>query len=289
MGLWLALREAFRGFWRTGMVGLISIATIGASLLVLGIFGQVVLGAYALIDQLQERVEVDIYLKDGVHRRRALALARDIEALPGIADVNYIDQEAAAKEFEEMFGAGMLNALSQNPLPVSLRVRMRPGSDLPQRLQSVSDVAHANNDVESVDVGETWVGALERFVQVITGVGLLLGSVLCLACGFAVSNTAKLMVLAQREAIEIMRLVGATGSTVRLTFLVGGALQGCIGGFLASMGQSYASAWWTARVPDLALDPSVDLNFWLLVLGTVLGIVGSWASLNRVLNAVSLR
>jgi cell division transport system permease protein len=289
MGLLLAFREAFRGFWRTGMVGLISIATIGASLLVLGIFGQVVMGGYALFDRLQERVEVDVYFRDGVHRRQALALARDIEALPGIAEVNYIDQDAAAKEFQDMFGAGMLNALSQNPLPVSLRVRMKPGSDLPQRLQAVSNIASANKDVESVDVGETWVGALERFVQVITGVGLLLGSVLCLACGFAVSNTAKLMVLAQREAIEIMRLVGATGSTVRLTFLVGGALQGCAGGFLASLGQSYASAWWTARVPDLALDASIDMNFWLVVLGTVLGVVGSWASLNRVLNAVSIK
>jgi cell division transport system permease protein len=289
MGLLLAFREAFRGFWRTGMVGLISIATIGASLLVLGVFGQVVAGGYALIDRLQERVEIDIYFRDGVHRRHALALARDIEALPGIAEVNYLDQEAAAKEFREMFGTGMLNALSQNPLPVSLRVRMKPGSDLQVRLQGVSKVASNNTYVESVDVGETWVGALERFVQVITGVGLLLGSVLCLACGFAVSNTAKLMVLAQREAIEIMRLVGATGSTVRMTFLVGGAMQGCAGGFLASMGQSYASEWWTSRVPDLAFDPSIDLNLWLVVLGTILGVVGSWASLNRVLSAVSIK
>jgi len=37
------------------------------------------------------------------------------------------------------------------------------------------------------------------------------------------------------------------------------------------------------------LDASVDMNFWLVVLGTVLGVVGSWASLNRVLNAVSIK
>jgi cell division transport system permease protein len=289
MGLLLAFREAFRGFWRTGMVGLVSIATIGASLLVLGVFGQVVAGGYALIDRLQERIEIDIYFKAGVSRRQALALARDIETLQGIAEVRFIDQEAAAEEFHAMFGAGMLNALSQNPLPISLRVSLKPGSDLPDRLQSVSNLATENKDVESVDVGEIWVGALERFVQVITGVGVLLGSVLCLACGFAVSNTAKLMVLAQREAIEIMGLVGATGSTVRLTFLVGGAMQGCAGGFLASLGQSYASAWWAARVPDLAFEPSVDLSFWLVILGILLGVVGSWASLNRVLNAVSIR
>ena len=36
MGLVRAFLEAIRGLWRTGMVGLVSGATIGAALLVLG-------------------------------------------------------------------------------------------------------------------------------------------------------------------------------------------------------------------------------------------------------------
>jgi len=289
MGLLLALREAVRGFWRTGTVGVASVVTIGASLLVLGIFGEMVFSSFALLDRLRARVEVDVYFKDGVHRRKAMALARDLDVLPNVADVTYVDRDAAASEFKSMFGASMLDALSRNPLPASVRVRIAPGPDMPERLQTVVQTVMDHPDVESVDVGETWVDALERFVQVVTGVGLLLGGVLCLACAFAVSNTAKLMVLAQREAIEIMRLVGATGATVRLTFLVGGAMQGIVGGALALVGMSFASGWWTSHVPDLALDPSVDLGFWLVFLGTLLGVLGSWLSLNRVLNAVTVK
>lgn len=289
MGFLLALREALQGVLRTGMVGIISVATIGASLLVLGVFGQVVAGGYALVDQLRERVEIDIYFVDGVSRRRALALGRDLEVIPEVAGVEYIDQDAAAVEFRALFGSGMLDALSRNPLPASLRVRISPGPDMPSRAEVVATAVTGNDAVESVDVGEIWVDTLEQFVEVITGVGLVLGSVLCLACAFAVSNTAKLMVLAQRDAIEIMRLVGATGTRVRMTFLVGGAIQGFMGGFLASVALSYASSWWSARVPDLTIDPSIDLGVWLVVLGTLLGVAGSWASLKRVLNAVALK
>lgn len=289
MGFLLALREALRGVLRTGMVGVISVATIGASLLVLGVFGQVVVGGYALVDQLRERVEIDIYFVDGISRRRALSLGRDLEVMPEVAGVEYIDQDAAAKEFRALFGSGMLDVLSRNPLPASLRVRVSPGPDMPGRAGAVAMAVTDNEMVESVDVGEIWVDTLEQFVEVTTGVGLVLGGVLCLACAFAVSNTAKLMVLAQRDAIEIMRLVGATGMAVRMTFLVGGAIQGFAGGFLASVALSYASLWWSARVPDLTIDPSVDLGFWLVMLGTLLGVVGSWASLSRVLSAVAIK
>lgn len=287
MGVFLALREAFRGFRRTGMVGFVSVATIGASLLVVGVFSQIAAGSYALVGQLRERVEIDIYLKEGTHRNRAQALARDVERLPGVAEVNYLDKDAAAREFREMFGPGMLDALSRNPLPESLRVRLAPEADLSAGAQAVLAVVQNHEAVESVDVGQAWLERLEFFARTLTGAGVLLGGVLCLACGFAVSNTAKLMVLAQRDAIEIMRLVGATDMTVRMTFLVGGALQGCAGGVLAALGLSQVSAWWMVWAPDPALAPLLNPGPWLVALGTLLGILGSRASLNRVLYALT--
>ena len=289
MGLIRAFLEAIRGLWRTGMVGVLSVATIGASLLVLGVFGQAMTGGYALVEQLRERVEIDIYLEDQVSRRRALALAEDLEAMPGVSGLRYIDKAAAAEEFREMFGGGMLDALSQNPLPTSIRVKMVPGSDMTAQVRALSEVASGWQEVESVDVGESWVEMLDWTLQIAVAVGVLLGGVLCLACTFAVSNTAKLMVLSQREAIEIMRLVGATGGFIRMTFLVGGGLQGLAGGLMATLCLSYVAGWWALRVPDWALEPPFDLGLGLIGLGTVLGVLGSWTSLSRVLNAVTLK
>ena len=289
MGLMRAFLEAARGLYRTGMVGLVSVLAIAASLLVLGVFGKAMSGAYLLVSRLRERVEVDIYLRDKTDRRKALGLAEDIAAMPGVAEVHYIDKAAAAAEFNQLFGAGMLDALSQNPLPTSIRVRMAPGSEMTSRVRSVADEVAAWKEVEDVDSGGMWVDTLDWAVQIAAAVGFLLGGVLCLSCVFAVSNTAKLMVLAQREAIEIMRLVGATGAFVRMTFLVGGGLQGLFGGVLAAFCLSYVGSWWSARAPDWSIEAPVDFGFWMIILGAILGILGSWASLNRVLNAVAFR
>ena len=287
MGLVRAFREALRGLWRAGTVGLVSVVTTAASLLVLGMFAQVIAGGYVLVMSLKARVEVEAYLKDGLSRRRALALVRELEEMEGIAEARYIDKAAAALEFREMFGGGLLDALSRNPLPASLRIRLEGGGDLSVRARAVADALVERREVESVDVGESWLASLDRLLQAAVWVGALLGGVLCLACAFAVSNTAKLMVLAHREAIEVMRLVGATGTTIRLTFLMGGAIQGLAGGILGAAGIWVAAAWWPSWMPDPAWPLPFYSGVGVVALGTLLGIVGSWASLNRVLNAVS--
>ena len=125
-----------------------------------------------------------------------------------------------------MFGSGLLEALSQNPLPASIRVRLSAAEHLLDRARTVAEAMAGRREVEGVDAGESWLASRDRFLGASLWVGLILGIVACMACVFAVSNTAKLMVLAQRDAIEIMQLVGATGTFIRLTFLLGGAVQG---------------------------------------------------------------
>lgn len=287
MNLSLVFREALQGVMRTGIAGVISVATIGASLLVLGFFWQVIESGNALLNRLRSRVEIDIYLKDGISPQRVIALRRTLETRPEVAEIMYVDQDAAAREFRSRFGLGTVDALSRNPLPASLRVRISPGENMPRRARAVARSVTGHSAVEGVNVGEVWADSLEHFIKVITGIGLALGCTLCFACAFAVSHATKLMVLAQRDAIGIMRLVGATNTTVWMIFGAGGALQGSVGGFLAPLMLAYISPWWAVRVPDLAVSLTIELAFCLVVLGTVLGAIGSWASLNRMLREIA--
>ena len=270
------------------MVGVVSGLTAAASLLVLGVFVHLVSGGYLLAESLRGRAEIEVYLKDGTSRTRALAIARDLEDMEGVSGAAYLDKEAAAAEFRKMFGEGLLEAVSRNPLPASIRVGLGGDAELSVRARRVAGVASGYKEVEGVDAGESWLESLDRALATATWVGLLLGGVLCMACAFAVSNTAKLMVLAEREAIEVMRLVGATGGTIRLTFLLGGALQGFLGGILAAAVLWIGRGWWTSWIPGPEV-PTYSVGPWLVLLGVVLGVVGSWASLGRVLNAVTRR
>ena len=287
MNLSLVFREALQGVMRTGIAGVISVATIGASLLVLGFLWQVIESGNALLNRLRSRVEIDIYLKDGISPQRVIALRRTLEARSEVVGIVYVDQDAAAREFRSIFGLGTVDALSRNPLPASLRVSISLGENMPRRARAVARSVTGHSAVEGVNVGEVWADSLEHFIEVITGIGLALGCMLCFACAFAVSHATKLMVLAQRDAIGIMRLVGATNTTVWMIFGAGGAILGFVGGFLGPLMLAYISPWWAVRVPDLAVTPTIELAFCLVVLGTVLGAIGSSASLNRMLREIA--
>jgi cell division transport system permease protein len=287
MNLSLVLREALQGVRRTGIAGVISVAIIGTSLLILGFFWQVIESGNALAGRLRARVEIDIYLKDGLSPQRVLALRRTLEARPEVGGIVYVDQDAATKEFRSLFGFGVVDELSRNPLPASLRVLITPGENMPRRARAVARAITGHSAVEGVNVGEVWVDSLEHFIVVTTSIGLVLGCTMCFACAFAVSHTTKLMVLAQRNAIEIMRLVGATNRTIQMIFGTGGAILGFVGGILAPMILAYIAPWWAVRVPDLTVTPTIELTFCLVVLGTLLGVIGSWASLNRVLREIA--
>jgi cell division transport system permease protein len=56
---------------------------------------------------------------------------------------------------------------------------------------------------------------------------------LILVVGLVVGNTIKLALFQRRDEIEILRLVGASRLYIRFPLIVGGAVQGLLGGILA--------------------------------------------------------
>jgi len=282
-----AFREATVALWRTGAVGVVSSLAVGTSLLLVGLFVQLIDAAQGLGATVKDRVEVDVYLKDRAKRSDAQKLAQVLADLPDVSEVTYVDNKQAAQEFRTMFGDDLLDALSANPLPASIRVRFDPSGDVTASARRVIETVEGHALVENTEGGEAWLSGLDQALDVATGLVILLGVVLCVACAFAVSNTSKLMVLAQREAIEVMQLVGATNAFVRLTFLIGGALQGTIGGIMAAL-VLFATAGVTESwfLSDASLSVTW-LGLSLVTLGFGLGVIGSWASLNRVLQAIT--
>ena len=280
------MTEALRGLHRAGSVGVLCVVTTAASLTLLGAFIHVLAGGYALADALRSRAEVEVYLGDGLSRARALRLVKVYAEIPGVSEARYIGKTEAAEEFKAMFGSGLLDALSRNPLPTSIRLRLAGEGDLTVLAQSVADRVRERPEVEGVDAGPSWLPSLDRALRVVTWIAVVLGAIVCVACALAVSSTIQLMVLGQRDAIEVMRLVGASTSYTRLTFVVGGVLEGTLGGLLAAVALYWGSSWWSSWLPDLPPVSPLYPGLSVIVMGALLGVLGSWTSLSRVLRAV---
>jgi cell division transport system permease protein len=281
------VREALRAFARAPVLSLLSVTTIAFALFVVGLVALVGLNVGAALERVGERVEVIMYLRRGTPLEAATVAIGDILAFPEVADVAYVSEDEALRrarrelrEFRDVF-----EDLTQNPLPASLEIRLKPDY---RDAASVADVAarlRGFGFAEDVRYGQDWIAKLDRLRSIATAVSLLISAAFAAASVIIIGTTIRLTVLQRSREIAIMRLVGATAGFIRLPFLLEGALKGALGGLVA-VGLSYAAF---VVVNTLVLQgrfftpPEVGV---LIALGTVLGLLASAVSVGRHLREV---
>jgi cell division transport system permease protein len=117
--------------------------------------------------------------------------------------------------------------------------------------------------------------------------GLILASVIGATIFFIstmlIFNTIRLTIHSRRDAIEIMRLVGATTRFIKAPFIIEGLLQGLIGGLLASgiLWLAVDIAATLLSLPELAF--SLPYFFFIIGTGMWLGLLGSYVSVGKYL------
>jgi cell division transport system permease protein len=110
---------------------------------------------------------------------------------------------------------------------------------------------------------------------------------------FLISNTIRITIVARRDEIEIMRLVGATNSFIRIPFVLEGMLIGIIGAIIPMIIVSALYDKIFHVLEDklkgemfqlVEIGPLLfDINFILLGVGIFIGIWGSFMSVRKFL------
>lgn len=275
-------REVARSLRWGGTATLVAVGTIALVLVLLGLFMAGTLTLYRASRSVMRRVQVEVYLKDGLSQKRVRELARAIARMPEVVQVSYVDKDSAAAEFRRVFGGELLSLVPENPLPASFRVRLRPGPYIGTRAKNLAERISRMDGVEAVDYGRGWAERLERWLWIALGVDLLAGLAVGLAAVSAAAGTVRLTIWARREVIEVMRLVGATDRFIRRPFLLEGAMKGLVGGLLAAG---------ILAVGHQALRTQIPLSqrdfYWVLGIcpaaGAYFGLLGSRIALQEVL------
>jgi cell division transport system permease protein len=292
------VREALRGFWRARTSNLVTVGIITAALAVLGGFLLVVENLRTLADA-WDRVQIQAYLKDDAADNRGAevqALVDRLRGLPDVREVRYVSrQEALAffrSSFEDLKSAAAL--LPDNPFPASLEVAVRgAGEDRRRRTRELLESLAASPLVETVQDNEEEARRVLAVLAFVSSLGFGVGFVLAAASVFIIFNVIRLTVLARRDEIAIMRLVGATPGFIRGPFLVEGMLQGGVGAAAAVLALYAAhtglSDYAARSGNDLAEALSarflpLRLTLGLLAAGLLIGLIGSALSLRRFLS-----
>ena len=231
----LALREAFLAFRRAPLLSALSVTTIGFALFVVGLFALVALNLRTALTQVEERVEIVAYLMRGTPIEAVTIGMGDVESFPEVAAVTYVNEEQALararRELVEMQGS--FEDLSDNPLPASLEVRLKPGFRDSRHVREMADRLRGLSFVEDTRFGRDWIAKLDRLRDIAGVVLLVIGGAFAAASVIIIGTTIRMTVLQRSREIAIMRLVGATDRFIRSPFLLEGAMKGALGGLLA--------------------------------------------------------
>jgi cell division transport system permease protein len=276
--------EALRDLRRAGQVGVSAILLIALSLAALGGFWLLSLNLGRAIDQWRDRVRVVVYLREEPPAAKVDDLLGRIEALGGIQRVRYVSKNEALHSLKRSLGrqADVADQLPRNPLPASVEVTPDSDRATPEGTRELVRRLTALAEVEDVQGGAQWVEGLAHFQRLFQLVGLGVGAVLALAAILTVTTATTLVLHLRRDEMEIMRLVGASESVIRLPRLLQGMVQGLVAGTLALAVLEAAFALAAPR-----LEPLLPVTLGLqravfLSIPQMLGLIGGGAALGAI-------
>ncbi len=296
------VRSGFIGFWRNAFVSLAAIFVMTVALFVIGstMLLDQLLGAS--LQNIQSKVDINVYFVTSAEETDVLALQTSLESLPEVAEVTYTSGEEALALFRERHRNDEtiiqgLEELNENPLGATLAVRAKAtnqyegiASFLKEQQESESPENPLIDEVNFVKNKEA-IDKLTSIIEAVESSSLVVMVFLIVAAVLITFNTIRLAIYTTREEISVMRLVGASNMFIRGPFMLQGTMYGLIAGVVALL-LLYPVLLWIGPETELFFEFNLftyfinDFAYIFGVIvgsGMVLGLVSSILAVSRYL------
>lgn len=295
-------RAGFVGFLRNGFVSLATILIMTITLFVIGVMLTTGAALNAVLSDLQEQVDINVYFFTDAPEESILALRDAVQELPEVASVTYITRDEALERFRErhrddQLTIQALDELDENPLGASLAIRAQETSQyegIAQFLDGEAAVGGEAQIIENINYFQNRA-AIDRLTDIITAserFALITTIFLIAASVLIVFNTIRLAIYTTKDEISVMRLVGASDWYAQSPFIIEGGLYGFVAGLLALL-SLYPLALWLGPASQAFLGSFNVLTYYvnnigslfLILVGTgiVLGAFSSFIAVRRYL------
>lgn len=218
------------------MTSVAAVATIAITLVLVGSFALLVGNMRGMLDRFGEDLQVTAYLEFGLSLDEARLLAARAATVEGVHRVDLVTPEEAMLRFRQTAGAeALLEGLESNPLPASLEISLLTEHRTEQGIGVLKQALEGLPGIAELAKGGEWVEGYTRATALLRFVALGLGAVLAISAMLIVANTIRLALYSRDDELEILSLVGASRTFIRVPFLLEGTIQGLAGGLLATL------------------------------------------------------
>lgn len=261
------LTEAATGLWRNVTMTIAMILTTAISLALLGAGGLLFVQVEKVKELLFYKVEVTIFLDEGVTQDQRDKLKTELEGDDLVQDVEYESREAAYKRFQELFkdSPDLVQNVKPEALPESFRIKLKD----PRRFEAMNQRYSDSDGVDKVANQQQLVGKMFKVIDGVKSATFVVALVQLIAALLLIANTIQVAAYSRRREVGIMKLVGASNWYVRLPFVLEAAVAGLIGATVAWISLMLAKLF----LLDGALDPIFDSGIipripWTYILAT---------------------
>ena len=286
-------RESIKSLGRNGWMTFASISAVTVTLLIVGVFTLIMMNLNKLADDIENdveiRVHIDIFEDEVAMKEAEEKLIAEISNMPDVTEVVYSTKEQELEGLVKNFGDELSLFEQSNPLYNVLYVKATE----PERTAQVAQAIDKLDYTYSVQYGEGKIEKLFEYLSVARNIGLVLILGLLFTAMFLISNTIRITIMARKDEIEIMKLVGATNSFVRIPFVLEGMWIGIlgsiipIGAIIAIYVNVYNNVAPRIQGDLLELLPTTPLVYQVglivLAIGIFIGIWGSFMSVRKFL------
>ncbi|GKV65834.1 MULTISPECIES: permease-like cell division protein FtsX [Sporosarcina] len=283
------LRESFKSLSRNNWMTFASVSAVTVTLLLIGVFFVIMMNLNQLADNIENDVEIKVVADPGADETAVRQLLAEIKKTPGIEEVVYSTRDQELEKMIQSFGDELALYKQSNPLGDAFYIKAAD----PKNTAAIAKKLGTYEHTYDVEYGEGKVEKLFNVLKIGRNVGLGLILALLFTAMFLISNTIRLTIVARRTEIEIMKLVGATNSFVRIPFMLEGVWLGIFGAILpmilVTVAYSQLFNLWESKLQNELfhlLEPMpflLQLNGLLLFIAVFIGVWGSFMSVRKFL------
>ncbi|MBQ2023504.1 MAG: permease-like cell division protein FtsX [Alistipes sp.] len=271
----------------------VSTISITLVLFILGSIGYAMHSLFASARGVREGVVMIVELKDDLEQSHIDSLSVQISQSDVVRSVEFVSKQAKLEDeqFRRAYEVDVEAILGENPLADSFDVTL---SAQAADSLSLAKFVEQTSALEGVDYISCPENLLERVHYVLDTMQFLLlafGGAMLIISLVLLGNTLRLVIYSRREAINTMKLVGATRWFIVKPFLRRGALQGFVAAIVAILlfvGSLFALDY---NMPQLGIMNQIESVAYvaaaMLVAGVVVVTLFTLFAVNRFVNMKS--
>ena len=290
-----SFRDSLKSVGRNFSLSIASVTCIMITLIIVGVSILISYNIDNATKDLKEDLSIVAFIDNDADEFDMTNIETKIKGIDNVDTANVVLKKKSEIKQEMMDSSETLKNImenwddNENPLQNVYIIKVLDAS-------KIEETANALNDIDKITMakyGEGMVGTLLMAFDAVENASYVAVVALIVVTVFLIINTIKLTIFSRKREISIMRLVGASNTSIKLPFVFEGMFLGIIGSIIPVIILIYSYNWVYKNFHGKILTDIIDIISPSMILfktclivvaiGTVVGMIGSGLAVRKYL------